>query len=389
MDNLDTIIENTIQNEIYVPQEFEQAILTAFTTKKNRIHSNIIIKLISAISAFIAITAGVVFAKDISKWINNIFNPETTSKGIIQMAENGYIQDTNMDFIESNDISIKIHNILMDDYNLNVVFEAETKENLENINYVEILDLIISDENSNIIFCNYDRKDLYEEFCKKHNIEYSEKNMHNNHTDGGYQTEIIEKTDNSIKFLYKMFSSNYPKSKKLIFNFKEINIAPSSLSIMNNENFEKLKGSWNIEIELQSEFYNRNAIIYSVKDESDKNNNVILEQAVGSYTEMHLQFTVKGLIEPYETTKESMDRLLEDNILANPKNDIKAVLENENGKTIERVMLNREGNDGTTYHPSGDATVYMTIPITKEDYTDNMKLYLTIKEKKITINLSK
>ena len=159
--------------------------------------------------------------------------------------------------------------------------------------------------------------------------------------------------------------------------------------MVNNKNNQKLKGNWNIEIELPTDFYNRSAIIYSVKDGSDKANNIILDQAIGSYTEIHLRFEVKGLIESYEPTKEEMDRLLAENILTNPENDIKAVLENEKGELFERGILNREGNDGTRYHPSGDATVDMTIPITKDDYTDSMKLHLTVKGKEITINLSK
>ena len=77
------------------------------------------------------------------------------------------------------------------------------------------------------------------------------------------------------------------------------------------------------------------------------------------------------------------------NLMAIILNDIKAVLENEKGELFERGILNREGNDGTRYHPSGDATVDMTIPITKDDYTDSMKLHLTVKGKEITINLSK
>ena len=84
MDNIDNVIENVMRKNIYEPIEFEQAILTAFETKKryNNIHSNILIKFISAIAAFLTITAGVVFAKDISNFINNIFNPTTIGKGI-------------------------------------------------------------------------------------------------------------------------------------------------------------------------------------------------------------------------------------------------------------------------------------------------------------------
>ena len=290
MNNIDNLIENTIQKQIYEPEEFEKAILTAFETKKHTIiHSNIIIKFISLISAFIAITAGVVFAKDISKWINNIFKPETTSKGIIQMAEDGYIQNTDMNFIEDNGISIKIDSILMDDYNLDIAFEVKTEENIKPIYNIEISDLIISDENNNIIYCSYDRVDLYEDFCKKHNIEFSNKNMHNNYTNEGYQTEVIERTDNSVKFLYKLYSTGYPKSKKLIFDFKNINIISSVENISNNRVSQNLKGKWNIEVDLPEAFYNRKNLIYSVKDKSDKKRNVILKEATGTYTEMHIE----------------------------------------------------------------------------------------------------
>ncbi len=389
MNNIDNLIENVIQKPIYEPQEFEQAILTAFETKKHTIiHSNIIIKFISLISAFIAITAGVVFAKDITKWINNIFNPETTSQGIIQMAEDGYIQNIDMNFIEDNGISIKIDSILMDDYNLYIVFEVKTKENIEPIFNIEISDLIISDENNNIIYCSYDRVDLYEDFCKKHNIEFSNKNMHNNYTNEGYQTEVIERTDNSVKFLYKLYSTGYPKSKKLIFDFKNINIISNVENITNNRVSQNLKGKWNIEVDLPEVFYNRKNLIYSVKDKSDKKSNVILKEATGTYTEMHIELTIKKFRKGYKPTEEGLDNLLKE-ILENTENDIIATLENQNGKIFEIVTLNKEGGNGRTYHSNGDVTCYFTFPITRDEYTNILKLNLTIRDKKTTINLSK
>lgn len=389
MNNIDNLIENTIQKQIYEPEEFEQAILTAFETKKHTIiHSNIIIKFISLISAFIAITAGVVFAKDISKWINNIFKPETTSNGIIQMVEDGYIQNTDMNFIEDNGISIKIDSILMDDYNLDIVFEVKTKENIKPIYNIEISDLIILDENNNIIYCSYDRADLYEDFCKKHNIEFSNKNMHNNYTDEGYQTEVIERTDNSVKFLYKLYSTGYPKSKKLIFDFKNINIISSVENITNDRDSQNLKGKWNIEVNLPEVFYNRKNLIYSVKDKSDKKSNVILKEATGTYTEMHIELTIKKFRKGYKPTEEGLDNLLKE-ISENTENDIIATLENQNGKIFEIVTLNREGGNGRTYHSNGDVTCYFTFPITRDEYTNILKLNLTIRDKKVTINLSK
>ena len=389
MNNIDNLIENVIQKPIYEPQEFEQAILTAFETKKHTIiHSNIIIKFISLISAFIAITAGVVFAKDISKWINNIFKPETTSNGIIQMAEEGYIQNTNMDFIEDNGISIKIDSILMDDYNLDIAFEVKTEENIKPIYNIEISDLIISDENNNIIYCSYDRVDLYEDFCKKHNIEFSNKNMHNNYTNEGYQTEVIERTDNSVKFLYKLYSTGYPKSKKLIFDFKNINIISRVENITNDRVSQNLEGEWNIEVDLPEVFYNRKNLIYSVKDKSDKKSNVILKEAIGTYTEMHIELTIKKFRKGYKPTEKELDRFLNE-ILNTSEEDIIATLENQNGKIFEIVTLNKEGGNGRTYHPNGDVTCYFTFPITRNEYTNILKLNLTIRDKKVTINLSK
>ncbi len=389
MNNIDNLIENTIQKQIYEPEEFEQVIVTAFETKKHTIiHSNIIIKFISLISAFIAITASVVFAKDISKWINNIFKPETTSKGIIQMAEDGYIQNTNMDFIEDNGISVKVDNILMDDYNLDIVFEVKSKGNIEPIYNIEISDLIISDENNNLIYCSYDRIDLYEDFCKKHNIEFSNKNMHNNYTNEGYQTEVIERTDNSVKFLYKLYSTGYPKSKKLIFDFKNINIISRVENITNDRVSQNLEGEWNIEVDLPEVFYNRKNLIYSVKDKNDKKNNIILKEAIGTYTEMRIELTIKKYGKVYEPTEEGLDNFLKE-ILNIPENDIIATLENQNGKIFEKVISNKEGSNGRVYHPNGDVTCYFTFPITRDEYTNILKLNLTIKDKRITINLSK
>lgn len=384
MDNIDNVIENVMRKNIYEPIEFEKSILTAFEKKKryNNIHSNIMIKFISAIVAFLTITAGVVFAKDISNFINNIFNPTTIGKGVVEMAEKGYMQNTDMDFIENNGISIKVNNVLMDDYNLDIVFEVKIEENIESINNVKMPDLIISDENNNLIYCNYDRVDLYEEFCEKHNIEFSKMNMKNNVTNGGYQIELIEAKDKSIKFLYKMYSDEYPKSKKLILDIKNIEIISNT-----GENHE-FKGNWNIEINLSEKIYNREEIIYNVKDGSDKDNNTILKEARGAYTEMHITILVKGAGIPFEPTEKGLEQFLQ---MATLEDEVVPTLENEKGKIFERSISSSDSNGGTSYHHNGDMTMNIVFPITKDDYTETLKLnlYLTKTKEIKTINLSK
>ena len=292
------------------------------------------------------------------------------------------MQNTNMDFIPNNGISIKVNNVLMDDYNLDIVFELKVGGDIEPICNLKMADLIISDENNNLIYCNYDRIDLYEEFCEKNNIEFNKMNMKNNLTNGGYQIEVIETTDKSIKFLYKMYSNGYPKSKKLILDFKKIEI------ISNKGNNQEFKGNWNIQIDLPEKIYNREVMVYNVKDYSDKANNTILKEARGSYTEMRITILVKGVGVPFEPTQEGLDKFLE---IVTFEDEVIPTLQNEKGRIFERSISSSDSNGGTSYHPNGDVTLYLVFPITKDEYTDNLKLnlYLTKTKERITINLSK
>lgn len=380
MDNIDNVIENVMQKQIFEPIEFEQAIMTAFEKRKEYSIKNKIIKIIVTIIAFITTAVGVVFAKDISTFIKNIFDYETVDRGVVEMAENGYVQNVNMEYIEKNGVYIKVNNILMDDYNLDIVFEIKTEENIERLNNIEIEDLIISDENNNLIYCNYNRADLYEQFCKEHNIEFSKMNMYNNFTNGGYQIKIIEKTEDSIKFLYKLYSEKYPKSKELIFNFENINM------LANNEIIKQLNGKWNIKINLPEDFYTRKALIYSVEDNSDNENKIFIEEAIGAYTEMHITLLMKDAKAPYEATKEGVEKFLSEISL---EDEFGATLENENGQIFEESISSSDGKGGMSQHPNGDVTLYLTFPITKDEYTDTLKLNITTRDKMMVVNLSK
>ena len=379
MDSIDEIIKNVMQNEIAEPIEFKQAILTAFETKTNHPIYSKVIKIITAITTFIALTIGVVFAKDIYQWVYHIWNPETTSKGIIHMAEQGYLYNTEMEYIESNGSKFKIDNVIMDDYNFNMIFSIEWNENIENISQISIPDLLISDEDNHIIFCDYENVKGYEEFCKKNNIEYSNKNMHNNCTDKGYSIELVEKNEKNIKFIYKMYSSQYPNSKKL-------NISLKTITMKNGKDTYDLNGNWNIEVNLPEEMYRRQMMVYDSKDGSDKDNNIVIEEAKGSYTEMHITLVIKQLREPYERTKEGLEKLLES---LTPADEIIATLENERGEIFKQALANTDGSGGSSPHPNGDVTFYLRFAITKEDYTDTLKLHLTTNNKTVTVNLNR
>lgn len=87
---------------------------------------------VSAVTLF----GGYCFAKMI---IENYFYTE--NNGIETAASNGYIYTINSDYSVSNNNKLKVDNILMDDFTLNLSLSLE----LDNIDYNNIKDLIFSD----------------------------------------------------------------------------------------------------------------------------------------------------------------------------------------------------------------------------------------------------
>lgn len=388
MNSIDDIIENVMQKQIYEPDGFEKSILTAFDSNKQ--HKNIRItftKMISAICLCIIITTGVVFAKEISNWIYEIFNPASTGTGVINMAENGYLYNTQMEYVGKNENLIKIEYIMMDDYNLNIVFNLKLKEKIDELYEMEMKNLIIVDENKNLIFCS-NNNDVYKQYCRENNLKYDENWNQKNYTNGGYQTEILEKNDDNIRFIYKMYSSGYPKSKELLMRIEDIEITPTIKSIKLNEK-NIIKGKWNLNIKLPPEFYNREIINYNVEDEKNKEYGINVEEAVASYTEMHISLKIKNASNAINGSKEEVEnRIIE--ILNRDENDeiVKSpIIENQKGKIFEISTAAKQGNFMKVYKKNGDMDVYMIFPITKYDCTEKLKLKMNFKGEDICINL--
>lgn len=384
MDNIDIIIENTVKNKIYEPYGYEQAILTALDNKRSlKINTFImaVIKTIVTLFTGVIITLSAVFAKDIYNWVYRLFNPETTSKGIIDMVEDGYIYNTEMDYIESNGVYAKIEHITMDDYNLDIIFNIKSKNNIEHLTSIAIPDLIITDENNNILFCNNIKK--YEKFCQDNNLEYSNKNMDNNFTNEGYSIELIEKDDKNIKFIYRMFSSQYPNSKMLNVNFETINC------LVNNEISDELKGNWDIKIELPENLYNRHSIVYT---QQTGENEIKVESAKASNAEMRVIFEMKNMTKKIDVEGKSieermktMDELLDEIISEESIDEI--TLENEEGKVYYISQTSREGSFSKVHKSNGNIEVNATFSIKRKELTNNMKMKIKKGNKNIILNL--
>lgn len=289
MDNLDKKIQSIVKQKIMESSNYTYTIENTLHNLKDAktmdIIKNIsIVKYITAIFTMIIVTTGIVFAKDISHYVKNFFN---NNNGIDNAINNGYIENVNMQYINSNGTNVKIENLLMDDYNLN--FNSKIKLN-DTIKVNKILDInfedvIISDENNRILYCN--NKNSFEDYCNKNNLKYEFLAFNNNYINAGINDYIksIDNPNNEISIIYNLSTDKFPKSKLLNINLKNIVIRTS-----NDENLT-LVGNWQIEVDIPEKFYNRKNVIYNVKESN--NPSIKVTEATVYNTGMQFSFYTK------------------------------------------------------------------------------------------------
>lgn len=290
MDNLEEMLKKTLSQEIRPPRSYFDKINSAIDsleTKPKIFHfKNIKQSCIAACFAICLIT-GTVFAKDIQKYIINKFK---LGKGIQTAVENGYIAETNNDYISCNtnvvspqskellnniNLGIKINTYLIDNSNLSIEikykYDNKLKElvNTNNLQSIEILDLIIIDDEKRILYDGgVGNKEIFENYCKENNLNYTFGNCSENYLNSGLN--FFESSDDSLEneksYIYNFYveDENYPKSQKLNLIFTKI-----SFNEFSAENVV-LNGNWNIELDIPEKMYNNVEGNYSViKCEND------------------------------------------------------------------------------------------------------------------------
>ena len=257
-------------------------------SNKNR---RLSMKRISAVACIcLVLTSGIVFAKDIEKFVRERFNFGLCD-GIDRAAEIGYIAKPEMEKVESEtkietpesdlgtivdniNTSVKIDSFLMDDYNLSVEFSFEFDDsikevvNLNKLDQITLNDLIVLDEEKRIIFSsNSMGEKKFNEYCKKYNLDFKFGECNENYMNNGLNwfPQSIRKDLNQCTLVYNMYTEGYPKSKELDFYFNEITITEQEyIGEERTTRNVTLTGNWSIHVDVPEKMYNRTSESYRV-----------------------------------------------------------------------------------------------------------------------------
>lgn len=397
-----------------IPNIIENGIATAMYKKysENKYYE-LIKKIVIAIISIITIGGGIVFAKDIEKWVKNIFG---VRKGIETAIENGYILNPEMEYVESNGIAIKVDNIIIDNYNLNINFNIKSNENIKNVDNIFLRSVLIYDENNNILYCNSEK--LFNSFCKEKNLTYIMNNVNANNINNGENYYISEKNleNNEISLVYNFtaYDNSYPNSNKLYICIDEIEYQ--------NEVNENVRGNWKMSIEVEEKFYNREGIEYEQVYSNDSN--IKVKKAIAYNTGLKLELEIEDKeqqelkdinmavlreemhkeLEEYDKSNKEKDNLLSDkeNFYIGPATKkymetyeklhkpIKEIyIENEKR---ERFYLTKDTSENASIYRNYDSNIVGfsdTFDITRYNVTNKLKIYFIYENEGKVIEIEK
>lgn len=367
---------------------------------------------------------GIVFARDISARVYENF--WHTGSGIGKAMEEGYIEEPEMEpqnsvavmevkesgeKIEDLETSVKVDELVMDDFNLSLTFNVTLSDKAleiakaEEIWGMDFTDMVIKDENDYVVYIGSDK---YSEF----DIE-DEKVINT-----GINSFLQERKGNTLKVIYNIYtgSAHFPKSKKLNIEFSKINISKEDdVATMFGEGEITFTGNWKFSVDVPEKMYNRQSIEY--KQKSSTNDDYKITSAVLYDTGMELNVVVENVgklpewptspeIEFYKTLPEDSEiksseisSYLYNKLEATGKMreyskkydeaiDLECYLLNESGEKFGRTEGPRE-NGGKKVSGNGELIYNAMFDLTKYDGSDEIKVVLTRHGKEETIILEK
>ena len=287
MINKEEILEN-VKLKISISNFGEEENIEMKKSSKN------IFKIATVACCLLILTTGITFAKDIEKFIKYYFGDDKITKA----AEQGYVEDVNMDNIDTDitltkdeteiviediNVSGKIDEFLMDDINLSTncsfTFDEKIKEyfDLDNLQRIYFTDLIILDEENRIVATNCLKPD-FDNKCIEYNLDYDFNEFSSNMPLVNTSIISIDKDTNLVNCNINCNSSDefLPKSKELTFIFTKMRLEKheeyAGQDISNGEYLKcdsvNLIGDWKLNVKVPEKMYNREKSEYRVVGES-------------------------------------------------------------------------------------------------------------------------
>ena len=211
-----------------------------------------------------------------------------SSNGVEEALNDGYVENYELQNNSySNGISVDVESVLMDDYNLAIVFclKFDNIEYVKNAYYCNFDNLLIMDENNNLIVTKFEGKIKDSKLLNFFDINNNYPGISN----GNESVHIKSKDDDEIVLTYITNSSEFPKSHKLKIITDEISLHYSEDNF--GEKIDTINGDWNIEVDLPEEFYNRKTEVYTLESSNDEN--LELLGANLSQTGIRIEFKTK------------------------------------------------------------------------------------------------
>lgn len=279
--------------------------------------------LIVCIFLVFIIVCGLVLAEDTSSYSETYF--KSAKEGISYAAKNGYIQNKESEFVYDQDIGIRIDNIVLDDFNLNIIYEYNYISNIESV-FLQEYEII--DNNENII---YKQSNQYNKTDSKQLTNNLRRLM---------EMEIKENTGlESIVYS----SEKYPIIEKIYIHISKISI-----------NNQEVTGNWNLEVNIDSQFNKRENIEYKI----DNTEHILDYKIIMSETALRIYIEIDDVCDGGIFEKDRI--ILEDSKGERCKCHTYSVerLENssichldfdigKNSENIEEMFLNIKANDNT------------------------------------------
>lgn len=373
-DDIDNLLFDYFKYNEYVPNIITNGIENAINNKNKKYKVILLIKkFIITMIGILTITGGIVFAKDIKIFVNtlieNIYG--NYNNGITTAINNGYSQDIDMKYIESNNIKVKVNQITMDDYNLGIIFNIEIEQSgfFKDLYNVQFKNLLIMDENNNVIFAEYENQEEFVKYCDENNLDKGTYGI--GYANCGANGSILNIQNNNIVYSFYTTSEKFPQSKKLTIKFDKIYLLNNKIfDEVNNKKVDNhiatIDGNWNIDIDLGKMSSDRDSIDYIATNIND--NNTTVTKASLSMTNMKLELITNSDKIAFKKLQERRNMSVRDMI---PFSDI--YIETSNGN---KFFQSNSGSNGYDTLDDGKIRYYTTFDYTYFDKTENIKIVL-------------